>query len=102
MEFDPELAIDFEKSLEGGAVLAPGWGSVAQKQDGYNQQLLHGICTQYGIPFHGVPFGELSQRQKEVILYGAPQGERLMLDYVNQSGHRRSYETVYELSLIHI
>ena len=96
MEFDPELAIDFEKSLEGGAVLAPGWGSVAQKQDGYNQQLLHGICTQYGIPFHGVPFGELSQRQKEVILYGAPQGEKISLDYVNQAGYRRSYETVYE------
>ena len=60
------------------------------------------ICTQYGIPFHGVPFGELSQRQKEVILYGAPQGEKISLDYVNQAGYRRSYETVYELSLIHI
>ncbi len=96
MEFDPELAVDAEKSLEGGAVLVPGWGSVAQKQDGYNQQLLHAICAQHGIPFHGVPFGELSPRQKEVILYGAPQGEKVTLDYVNQAGHRRSYETVYE------
>ena len=98
MEFDPELVIDSDKSLSGGAILAPGWGGVANKNqdNSYGQQLVEAVSHKYGIPNTGVAFGELSARQKEIILYGAPKGERVHLTYTNQSGHRRSFETTFE------
>ena len=98
LEFDPELVIDVEKGLTEGAILAPGWGSVGQKQQdgGYGQQLLQAVGARYGIPLNGAPFRELGQRQKEIILYGAPKGEKLLLEYSNQAGQRRSFETTFE------
>ncbi|MFZ2487451.1 MAG: excinuclease ABC subunit UvrA [Anaerolineae bacterium] len=97
LEYDPDLVVDAEKSLDKGAILAPGWGGVNQKQDNsYGQQLLQAVSAKYGIPYTNVPFRELSQRQKQIILYGAPSSDRVMLSYANQSGHRRSFETNYE------
>ncbi len=100
LEFDPDLIVDPEKTLEAGAILVPGWGSGnggGRYQEGtYYGQLLQAVCNRYGIPFHDVAYKELSQRQKEIILYGAPRGERVMLHYVNQQGQQRSYETNYE------
>jgi excinuclease ABC subunit A len=96
MEFDPELIVDAGKSLEDGAILAPGYGSQGPRQDSYFQQLLKAVGAHYGIPYSTVPYGELSARQKEIVMYGAPRGERLMLQYTNQDGHKRNYETVYE------
>ncbi|MEZ4767904.1 MAG: excinuclease ABC subunit UvrA [Caldilineales bacterium] len=96
MEFDPDLVLDTSKSLEGGAVLAPGWGAQNSKQDGYYQQLLRAVTAQHGIPYAKVPVAELSSRQRDIVLYGAPHNEKLMLNYVNQNGHKRSYETTYE------
>jgi excinuclease ABC subunit A len=98
MEFDPELVIDADKGWANGAILAPGWGVVGQKQqDGsYGQQILQAVGKKYSIPSDGVPFRELSQRQKDIILYGAPKGDKLTLDYTNQAGHRRSFETTFE------
>jgi len=98
MEFDPELVIDADKGWLNGAILAPGWGVVGQKQqDGsYGQQLLQAVSEKYGIPYDGVAFSELSQRQRDLILYGAPKGDKVTLDYTNQAGYRRSFETVYE------
>jgi excinuclease ABC subunit A len=98
MEFDPELVIDADKGWLNGAILAPGWGVVGQKQqDGsYGQQLLQAVSEKYSIPYDGVTFRELSQRQRDIILYGGPKGDKVTLDYTNQAGHRRSFETVYE------
>ena len=98
MEFDPELVIDADKGWLNGAILAPGWGVVGQKQqDGsYGQQLLQAVSEKYGIPYDGVAFSELSQRQRDLILYGAPKGDKITLDYTNQAGYRRSFETTFE------
>ncbi|HNS01199.1 MAG TPA: excinuclease ABC subunit UvrA [Anaerolineae bacterium] len=98
LEFDPELVIDVEKGLAEGAILAPGWGSVGQKQQdgGYGQQLLQAVGVRYGIPLNGAPYRELGPRQKEIILYGAPKGDKLLLEYSNQAGQRRSFETTFE------
>ncbi len=98
LEFDPELVIDAEKELDNGAILAPGWGVVSQKQqdNSYGQQLLQAVSVKYAIPTEGVAFGELSQRQRDIILYGAPKGDKLLLEYSNQAGQRRSFETAFE------
>jgi excinuclease ABC subunit A len=98
MEFDPELVIDAEKELDNGAILAPGWGIVGQKHqdNSYGQQLLQAVSVKYAIPTEGVSFGELSQRQRDIILYGAPKGDKLLLEYSNQAGQRRSFETTFE------
>ncbi len=95
-EFDPDLMTAPDKSLEQGAILVPGWGGQNPKQDGYYHQLLQAVAEHYGIPFSHVPYGELSARQKEIILHGTPRGERVMLHYVNTSGQRRTFQTVYE------
>ncbi|MCS6844455.1 MAG: excinuclease ABC subunit UvrA [Caldilineales bacterium] len=99
MEFDPDLIVDGEKSLEEGAIVAPGWGWGAENgrsETSYYTQLLRAVCERFGIPYGGVPFKDLSPRQREIILYGAPRGERVMIHYTNAQGHRRAYETAYE------
>ncbi|MCB9154524.1 MAG: excinuclease ABC subunit UvrA [Caldilineae bacterium] len=96
MEFDPDLLLDLSKSLQDGAVLAPGWGAQNPKHDGYYQQLLRAVTAQHGIPYANVPVAELSNRQRDIVLYGTPHNEKLMLNYVNQNGHKRNYETTYE------
>ncbi|MEA3337587.1 MAG: excinuclease ABC subunit UvrA [Chloroflexota bacterium] len=95
-EFDPDLVVDRSRSLKDGAILAPGWGVQKGRSNGYYQQLVQAACNHYGIPFNQVSFGELSARQREIILYGGGRGDKIELNYVNQHGHRRSYETVYE------
>jgi excinuclease ABC subunit A len=96
MEFDAELVADKSLSLEEGAILAPGWRADKSRRKTYYHQLLRAVCAKYGIPYSNVPFGELGSRQRETILYGVPRGQKIAIDYVNQNGHRRSYETVYE------
>ena len=98
LEFDPELMVNSERSLDNGAILVPGWGAAGQKNqdNSYGQQLLQAVCVKYAIPYSEVPFGELSQRQRDIVLRGAPKDDKVMLTYTNQAGHRRQFETGYE------
>jgi excinuclease ABC subunit A len=95
-EFDPDLVVNGDKSLEEGAILVPGWGGSHPRQDGYYQQLLQAVAEHYAIPYSSVPYSELSARQKEIVLYGTPRGERVTLHYVNSAGQRRTFQTDYE------
>ena len=93
-EFDPELILDDDRSLEDGAIRP--WRRQNDKDgDGYYRQLLRAVCKQYAIPFR-VPVGELSLKQRDIILYGPPRKQdKVRIEYRTGSGEVRYYETGY-------
>ena len=94
-EFDPELILDMDRSIEEGAVRP--WHKASSRKDepdGYYIQLLRAVCEQYAIPPQ-VPVGELSNKQRDIILYGLPKEATVAVRYRNQRGYTRSYETRY-------
>lgn len=93
LEVDPNLVMpNQELSLADGAIAA--WGSARDREDGYYWQLLQSVSRRFKIPV-GVPVRDLTQAQRELILYGSGD-ERIPISYRNRNGHRRQYETTYE------
>ncbi len=91
MEFDPELIVpDKAKSLAGGAIKP--FDSDTQR---YYHALQEAVAAHYLVPFD-VPVGELSKHQLDIMLYGAKAGDTVTVNYVNQDGHSRRFQTVYE------
>lgn len=91
-EFDPELILDEEMSLRDGAVI-PWRRSSDDDKDGYYGQILRALSRQFAIP-DKVPVGELSNKQRDLILYGLPRKQdKLKIEYSTGSGDRRYYET---------
>jgi len=96
MEFDPDLLFpDPELSLSQGALRAPGWGMRQHGEESYYTQLLRAACRHYSIPYDA-PWGELSSRQKEIILYGGRRGDTITVRYRNPEGRERVYQTTFE------
>ncbi|MBX3053045.1 MAG: excinuclease ABC subunit UvrA [Caldilineaceae bacterium] len=92
-EFDPELILDSNLSIEEGAII-PWKRGTNDDNDGYYLQLLRAVCKQFSIPTR-VPVEELSQKQRDVLLNGLPARQKVLVEYQNQRGHSRSYETNY-------
>ncbi|HHY54337.1 MAG TPA: excinuclease ABC subunit UvrA [Chloroflexi bacterium] len=93
-EFDPELVLDEEMSIEDGAVI-PWRRQNDDENEGYYRQVLRAVCKQYGIPAR-VPVKELSLKQRDVIIWGTPhKGEKVRIDYTNSKGEERYYETTF-------
>ncbi|MEZ4675345.1 MAG: excinuclease ABC subunit UvrA [Caldilineaceae bacterium] len=91
-EFDPELILDAEKPLSDGGVI-PWQRNNDDEGDGYYRQLLRSVCRQFGIPFNA-PVGELSSKQRDVILHGpARKEQKIKIEYTTTSGDARYYET---------
>ncbi|MCB0063391.1 MAG: excinuclease ABC subunit UvrA, partial [Caldilineaceae bacterium] len=91
-EFDPELILDPERSLADGGVI-PWQRNNDDEGDGYYRQLLRSVGKQFGIPVNA-PVGELSQKQRDIILYGPGRKEqKVRIEYKTTSGDARHYET---------
>ena len=91
MEFDADLIVpDKSKSLTDGAVRP--WDHDTQT---IYHSMVESVCQHYHIPFD-VPIGELSKHQMDIILYGGKKGETITVNYVNNEGHDRSFQTNYE------
>ena len=91
-EFDPDLILDAEKSLTDGGVV-PWQRQNDDENDGYYRQLLRSVCRQFAIPFNA-PIGELSLKQRDIILYGPTRKEqKVKIEYQTGSGEARSYDT---------
>lgn len=74
MGFDPELVVpDQTLSIIDGAVDA--WG---KSPHGYHMQTLKAVADKYGFSIN-TPFGKLSQKYKDIILYGTT--ERIRFSY---------------------
>ncbi|MEZ4868683.1 MAG: excinuclease ABC subunit UvrA [Caldilineaceae bacterium] len=92
-EFDPELILDTEKSLADGAVLPWQRQNDDDENEGYHRQLLRAVAKQFAVPFN-VPVGELSLKQRDIILYGPSRKEqKVKIEYVTNGGDSRFYET---------
>lgn len=90
MEFDPELMIpNWEKSLKEGAIAVMGWQSSYQK-DSFTGATLEALAKEYGFDL-ATPFGELSDKAKDVILNGT-NGKIIKVKYKGQRG-----EGVYDV-----
>jgi excinuclease ABC subunit A len=91
-EFDPELILDEELTLEEGAV-RPWHRQHEDENEGYHRQVLQALSKQYAIPYK-TPVKELSRKQRDILLYGPPRkGEKIRMEYRTGSGELRYYET---------
>ncbi|WP_054951255.1 excinuclease ABC subunit UvrA [Numidum massiliense] len=89
MEVDPEMVVpNRKKSLNEGAI--DPW---ANSSSTYYEQLLHTVCTHYGID-RDTPFGELSAAHADVLLYGGK--ERIPFRYENDFGHVKETSIRFE------
>ncbi|MGL4648678.1 MAG: excinuclease ABC subunit UvrA, partial [Caldilineaceae bacterium] len=92
-EFDPELILDEEKTLEDGGV-TPWQRAMEYDDGGYYRQVLQGVSQQFGIPYR-LPIKELSLKQRDLILYGPPNKQKLRMEYTSGKGESRFYETSF-------
>jgi excinuclease ABC subunit A len=91
MEFDADLVVpDRSKSLAQGAVKP--WNRDTQT---IYHSMLESVSKHYHIPF-SVPVGELSKHQMDIVLYGGKKGDPIVVNYVNNEGHDRRFQTNYE------
>jgi excinuclease ABC subunit A len=92
LEIDPDLIIpNRELSLSEGAIRTNGMDSSG---DSYFGKLLEAVARKYHFDLDK-PVRELKRADLEKILYGT-NGERIRVEYENQFGAKRSYETSFE------
>src|SRR5579885_2264586 len=90
-EIDPELIVTHpELSLLEGAI-AP-WSKVVNGSQ-WHASILEALARKYNFSLN-TPWRDLSDEQRKVILYGAP--EQLTIRYTPQHGHTRSYNVNFE------
>ncbi len=90
-EVDPELVVPNQDiSIEGGAI-AP-WSGASSR---YFDRLLGAVCEEYGIDT-AAPWSAMDDKQKKVLLQGAPGSKKMTVRYKNRYGRHRSYTTSYE------
>jgi len=87
-EFDPDLVIDWEKSLSDGAVVP--WASSTSE---YYYELLQSLAAHYRIDMK-TPMKNLPKSSIDVLLSGSTQSFRVR--YHNKWGSLRVYETQFE------
>lgn len=92
LEIDPDLIIpNRELSLSEGAIRANGMDSGG---DSYFGKLLEAVARKYHFDLDA-PVRQLRQGDLNKILYGT-NGERIKVQYENQFGAKREYETSFE------
>ncbi|GAB4427599.1 MAG: excinuclease ABC subunit UvrA [Anaerolineae bacterium] len=92
-EFDPELILNPNKTLSGGAIRP--WARHSQTlKTGYYAQLIVAMAKAFDIPLDA-PASEFSPSQRDIILYGRT-GQKITLRYQTANGEMRSYEAPFE------
>jgi len=82
LEIDPKLVVpDPKKSLREGAIKATGWG--IGNEDGYNAIYLRALSEHFNFSLD-TPFEDLSDKVKNIILYGTK--ERFKVKYEKAYG----------------
>ena len=91
---DPEIIIpDATLSLNQGAIQANGW-SVDDKR-GWTYSTLVALSSYCGFSLD-TPFQELTEEQRQTILWGIKDNKRLEITYYDSQGIERSYGARYE------
>ena len=89
LEVAPDLVVpDKSRALSEGALQL--WGRSAY----FYNDLVEAVARRYRIPLDR-PFGKLTVRERQIILYGND-GDPLRVKYYDSDGQQRWYETTYE------
>jgi len=94
-EFDPDLILDYDKSLNGGAII-PWQGSSST----YYPQIINALAHKYGVD-PDAPLKEVDEEFINVLLYGDT--GYVEFEYTNRRGRTRMHEIEFEglISLFH-
>lgn len=93
MELDPDLIIpNKELALRDGAIRTNGMDSSGS--DSYFGKLLEAVARRYKFSLEA-PVADLKQTDLDKVLYGT-NGERVRVQYENQFGKTREYESAFE------
>ncbi len=93
LEIDPDLIVpDPEKSLNEGAIAAMEWNNA--REDGkYYWQMLEAVAKHYRIDLDK-PFNQLTEEQRNVILYGT--GDQEITMHFQREDRTANYRTAFE------
>ncbi len=92
MKIDPDLILDYDKSIAEGGILASGWGTVNSSESVSNMYIT-ALAQEYDFSLD-TKIGELPPEVLDVILYGT-RGEKLQLSYERSYG-TASYRAAFE------
>ncbi len=92
MKIDPELVIDYNKSLNDGAVSCIGWGN-ANNEESVSYMYFTALAKRYDFSLDE-KFGNLPADIQDILLYGT-RGEKLDLSYERSYG-TASYRAAFE------
>ncbi|NPV79310.1 MAG: excinuclease ABC subunit UvrA [Firmicutes bacterium] len=92
-EMDPELVLDYARSIEDGGIV-PWRGSWNGTRSDFFAARVDAVCREFGIDMKK-PLGKLSQEERHILLHGAGD-RRFRFRYHNFEGEYRWYETTYE------
>ena len=96
-EVDPELVVpDAGATLAGGAITP--W---AESRSRYYPRLLEAVCAEHGVPTDK-PWGLLTARQRDLLLYAKGVKGRVQVRYQNRFGRRRVYQARFEGVVPHL
>jgi excinuclease ABC subunit A len=87
-EFDPDLILDYDKSLNGGAII-PWQGSSST----YYPQIINALAYKYNVD-PDAPLKEVDEEFINVLLYGDT--GYVEFEYTNRRGRTRMHETKFE------
>ncbi|PRX28612.1 excinuclease ABC subunit A [Orenia metallireducens] len=87
-EFDPDLILDYDKSLNGGAII-PWQGSSST----YYPQIINALAHKYDVD-PDAPLKEVDSKFINILLYGDT--GYVEFEYTNRRGRTRTHETEFE------
>ncbi len=92
LEVDPDLVVGNEDlSLDEGVLLP--WSTGGQST--YYEQLLRAVAGHLGFP-PSTPWRDIGAGDRRQLLYGLSTGTKVLVQYTNRYGRRRSYQASYE------
>ena len=93
-KLDPDLMIpDKSRTLNEGAISVPGWASSGDAKS-FTHSVLVALADEYDFSLD-VPYRDLPERAKEVILYGT-KGKRVTMHYNSQRTRRSTFTHPFE------
>ncbi len=90
-EVDPQLVVPDPEATIGGGAISPWAGGRSR----YFSRLVESVCEVYEIP-DDVAWEKLTNKQRQLLLYGKGVRGRIQVRYKNRYGRTRTYQAKYE------
>ena len=96
-EVDPELVVPDPGATIAGGAITP-WSDSRSR---YYPRLVEAVCAEHGIPTDK-PWGALTDRQRDLMLYAKGVRGKVQVRYQNRFGRRRTYQARFEGVVPHL